>query len=152
MIFNDKLPYQPPFLYCKLNHDIVCSTSWNTVVGLPISLGMFFPCLLSAHLYCVPKATMIRGKITEFTFPFSALPAFAVRAPNGTNCVRTSFDVRCSCWRSFAFPFLLCQHSLFAHQTVRTASVLRLTYAAHADEALLSPFSFLLNMEICGLC
>jgi hypothetical protein len=33
-----------------------------------------------------------------------------------------------------------CQHVLFAHQTVRTASVLRLTYAAHADEALLSSF------------
>ena len=40
----------------------------------------------------------------------------------------------------FYFSFLLCQHDLFAPQTVRTASVLRLTYAAHADEALLSPF------------
>ena len=28
-----------------------------------------------------------------------------------------------------------CQHSLFAHQTVRTASVLRLTSAAQAGEA-----------------
>ena len=36
-------------------------------------------------------------------------------------------------------PF--CQHDLFAHQTVRTASVLRLTYAAPADEASLSSCS-----------
>ena len=41
------------------------------------------------------------------------------------------------------FHFHLCQHDLFAPQTVRTASVLRLTYAAHADEALLSTFTFL---------
>lgn len=35
---------------------------------------------------------------------------------------------------------LLCQHELFAHQTARTASVLRLTSAAQADEDSLSPF------------
>ena len=28
------------------------------------------------------------------------LPAFAVRAPNGKSCALTSFDVRCSSWRS----------------------------------------------------
>ena len=43
------------------------------------------------------------------------------------------------------FLFPLCQHELFAHQTVRTASILRLTFAAHADEASLSPFSFHLS-------
>ena len=48
-------------------------------------------------------------------------------------------------FRRFYFSFLLCQHDLFAPQTVRTTSVVRLTYAAHTDEALLSPFSFLLS-------
>ena len=36
--------------------------------------------------------------------------------------------------------FPLCQHDLFTPQAVRTASVLRLMSAAHAGEALLSPF------------
>ena len=36
------------------------------------------------------------------------------------------------------FNVVCCQHSLFAHQTVRTASVLRLTSAAQAGE----PFGF----------
>ena len=39
------------------------------------------------------------------------------------------------------FNFVCCQHSLFAHQTVRTASVLRLTSAAQAGE----PFGFVLH-------
>ena len=36
--------------------------------------------------------------------------------------------------------FLLCHHSLFAHQTVRAMPLLRLRSAAHADEASLSHF------------
>ena len=52
----------------------------------------------------------VRQRLNEFFSALaylqnSLLPAFAVRALNGTNCVRASFDVRCSCWRSFAFHF-----------------------------------------------
>ena len=38
----------------------------------------------------------------------------------------------------FLFRFPLCQHVLFAHQTVRAMPLLHLTSAAHADEASLS--------------
>ena len=45
-------------------------------------------------------------------------------------------------WNCKIYSFLLCHHSLFAHQTVRAMPLLRLTFAAHADEASLSPFTF----------
>ena len=35
----------------------------------------------------------------------SHLPAWSVRAPSGKSYALTSLDVRCSCWRSFAFSF-----------------------------------------------
>ena len=44
----------------------------------------------------------------------------------------------------FLFRFPLCQHVLFAHQTVRAMPLLHLTSAAHADEASLSFLLFAL--------
>ena len=57
------------------------------------------------------------------------------------------------------FNVVCCQHSLFAHQTVRTASVLRLTFAAHADEAplfrsvssVVSPLCRMRRYYACGI-
>ena len=48
----------------------------------------------------------------------------------------------------FSYFFLFCsilyQHLLFAHQTAGATPVLRLTYAAHADEA----FGFLISLVL----
>ena len=53
----------------------------------------------------------------------------------------------------FLFRFPLCQHVLFAHQTVRAMPLLHLTSAAHADEASLSLFLILLpHQNMVNLC
>ena len=55
-----------------------------------------FTSALSGRLFCYLSVLRLTCAAPADD-AFGLLPALAVRAPNGTNCVRTSFDLRCSC-------------------------------------------------------
>lgn len=99
-------------------------------------------CLL-LHLY-IPKVSLrLPWAMYVSRLPFQGVcfvicPYFVLPALLLLTMLRFQFSV---------FTFHLCHHSLFAPQTVRTASVLRLTCAAPADDAF--GYSYSICMTVC---